>query len=342
MAKQTNTFQAEVSELLNLMIHSLYSHREIFLRELISNASDAIDRYKFEALSDKSLDMDNEKHEIRIETSKDERWIRISDTGIGMSPSEVTENIGTIARSGTKAFLAKAKESKANPELIGQFGVGFYSAFMVAKRVVLHTQKAGGKMGTVWESEGSGEYTVEKKVRSEGNGTSVTIYLKDLEKDDDLGDFTEEFVIRSTVKKYSDFVAHPIKMQVAREEPEMDKEGKPIEGTSQSVITDETLNSQKALWLRPAKKIKKEEYNEFYKHLTHDWNDPQKIIHFKAEGAMEYTSLGYIPSKRPFNYDYRDTKYGLSLYIKRVFIMNECEDLLPRYLRFVRGMVGQQ
>lgn len=339
MTKETNQFQTEVSELLQLMIHSLYSNREIFLRELISNASDAIDKYKFQALTDETFSTKEENFEIRLNTSSKEKSITITDNGIGMSREEVIKNIGTIAHSGTKEFLAKAQEIKQNPELIGQFGVGFYSAFMVADRVRLHTQKAGESTGTIWESDGKSDYTIEDKSREQGHGTSITIFLKDFEKEEEVPDFTEEWTIRQTVKKYSDFIAYPIRMKVMREEPELDKDGKPIEGKTKSVVVDEVLNSQKALWLRPTSEIKAEEYKDFYQHLTHDWQEPQETIHFKAEGTMEYTALAYIPGAQPFNYNYRDTKYGLNLYVKRVFIMNDCEELLPSYLRFVRGLV---
>lgn len=339
MAKETNQFQTEVSELLQLMIHSLYSNREIFLRELVSNASDAIDKYKFQALTDNSFATKAEDFEIRLHTNSKEKSLTITDNGIGMSREEVIQNIGTIAHSGTKDFLNKAKELKQNPELIGQFGVGFYSAFMIADRVVLHTQKAGESTGTIWESNGTSDYTLEEKPREQGHGTSITLYLKTFDKDEEVADFTEEWTLRSTIKKYSDFIAYPIRMKVMREEPELDKDGKPIEGKTKSVVTDEVLNSQKALWLRPTSEVKPEEYKEFYKHLTHDWQEPQETIHFKAEGTMEYSALVYIPGERPFNYNYRDTKYGLNLYVKRVFIMDDCEELLPAYLRFVRGLV---
>lgn len=339
MAKETNQFQTEVSELLQLMIHSLYSNREIFLRELISNASDAIDKYKFQALTNQSFSTKEDDFQIRLNASTKENSITITDNGIGMSKEDVVQNIGTIAHSGTKEFLAKAAEMKQNPELIGQFGVGFYSAFMVADKVVLHTQKAGETEGTVWESDGKSDYTIESKPREEGHGTSITLYLKEFDKEEEVANFTEEWTIRQAVKKYSDFIAYPIRMKVMREEPELDKEGKPIEGKTKNVVVDEVLNSQKALWLRPTSEIKEEEYKDFYKHITHDWQDPQETIHFKAEGTMEYSALVYIPGAQPFNYNYRDSKFGLNLYVKRVFIMNDCEELIPSYLRFVRGLV---
>ncbi len=339
MTKETNQFQTEVSELLQLMIHSLYSNREIFLRELISNSSDAIDKYKFQALTNESFSTKEDDFEIRLHTNTKEKSITITDNGIGMNRDEVVQNIGTIAHSGTKEFLAKAQEIKQNPELIGQFGVGFYSAFMVADRVELHTQKAGDSTGVYWKSDGKSNYTIEEKVRENGHGTSITLFLKEFDEKEEVPNFTDEWTIRSTVKKYSDFIAYPVRMKVMREEPELDKDDKPIEGKTKSVVTDEVLNSQKALWLRPSSEIKEDEYKEFYKHVTHDWQEPQETIHFKAEGTMEYTALAFIPGEQPFNYNYRDSKFGLNLYVKRVFIMNDCEELLPSYLRFVRGLV---
>lgn len=338
--KVSNVFEAEVSELLNLMIHSIYSHKEIFLRELISNAADAIDKYKFEALSNTALG--TAAFHIRLIPNEKERTLSIVDNGIGMNYEEVLKNIGTIAHSGTKEFLSKIKEAKQNPELIGQFGIGFYSSFMVAEKVVLHTQKAGTKEGVLWESQGKGKYDISKEERKEGHGTTVTLYLKDTSKEEgeeEELDFTKEWTLRSTIKKYSDFIAYPIHMNVKREEPELDKENKPIEGKTKKVIKDEVLNSQKAIWLRPSSEIKKEEYKEFYHHISHDFSEPQSTIHYKAEGTMEYTALLYIPQKRPFYYDYQDSNYGLKLYIHRVFILNDCKELIPQYLRFVQGLV---
>jgi len=348
MTKQTQTFQAETKELLDLMIHSLYSHREIFLRELISNASDAIEKLKFESLTNNALAGMTTDFEIRLETDKDKKTLSITDNGIGMSLDEVVKNIGTIAHSGTKSFMKIRQEMKEHPELIGQFGVGFYSAFMVADRVTLSTKKAGSSTGVLWESEGNGTYTVEEAPREQGHGTTITLHLKDLTKDSqkdspktagdeegDVQDFTDTWTLKEIVKKYSDFVSFPIKMKVSREKPiENDKDGK-----TETVIEDETLNSQKALWLRPPSEITKEQYTEFYRHLSHDWIEPLKTIHYKAEGTMEFTSILFLPAQKPFNYDYRDRKIGLSLYVKRVFIKGDCEELLPPYLRFVQGMV---
>ncbi len=343
--KTTQSFNAEIKQLLDIVINSLYSQKEIFIRELISNASDAIDKLKFASLTNTSLIPNNQKLEIRIVPNKEQHTLQIIDNGIGMNFDEVTQFIGTIAKSGTKAFAQMNKEMKTKPELIGQFGVGFYSAFMVADTVTLHTQKAGTTEGTVWESSGDGTYTTESQVRPEGFGTTITLKLKKQpasenesvnsagNKADDFQDFADEWTLKSLIKKYSDFIAWPIKMHITKT--------KKNETTSENetVVDDETLNSQKALWLRPAAEVKPEEYSEFYQHLTHDWQPAAKHVHFKAEGATEFTSLFYIPSKKPWNYQMKDYEFGLNLYIKRVFIMENCKDLLPPYLRFVKGLV---
>jgi molecular chaperone HtpG len=331
--KVTQTFQAEIKQLLDLMIHSLYSNRDIFLRELVSNASDAIDKLKFLALTDEKLIADNKNFEIRLEADESTQTLKIYDTGIGMTREEVIQNIGTIAHSGTKAFIQKSKELQNNPELIGQFGVGFYSAFMVADKVTMHTQKAGTSEGVLWESTGDGSYTIDDVPRAQGHGTTLTLHLKKFE-EDDAKNYTDTFVLKGLIKKYSDFISHPIKMKIQTEKP---VEGK--EGEFEKVIEDEVLNSQKALWIKSPSEIKEEEYKEFYQHVSHDWNEPLKHIHFKAEGTLEFNSLLFIPKKRPYNYFYKDAEYGLSLYIKRVFIMSECKDLVPSYLRFLKGVV---
>lgn len=337
MAKQTQAFNAEIKQLLDIVIHSLYSHKEIFLRELISNASDAIDKLKFESLTQPHLLPENHQLEIRLIPDATSRTLKIIDSGIGMSPEDVTQFIGTIARSGTKAFASmKSQDLKNKPELIGQFGVGFYSAFMVADKVTLHTQKAGTSVGTLWESTGDGSYTIDEVPRAEGTGTTITLHLKNTNADakataedqETAQDFTNEWTLKSLIKKYSDFIAWPIKMKTSSP----GEEGKTEE-------KDETLNSMKALWLRPANEVKTEEYKEFYQHLTHDWNEPLKTIHYRAEGTMEFTGLYFIPTKKPWNYQMKDYEYGLNLYIKRVFIMDNCKELLPAWLRFVKGMV---
>jgi molecular chaperone HtpG len=319
MAKQTQTFNAEIKQLLDLMIHSLYSHKEIFLRELISNASDALDKIKFQSLTQDNLISAGTELMIRLEPNKEAHTLKIIDSGIGMSPEEVVEYIGTIARSGTKKFAQLNEELKERPELIGQFGVGFYSSFMVADKVTLHTQKAGTHIGTLWESKGDGTYSIDDIPRAEGHGTTITLHLKKFSDQDEVEDFTDAMTLKSLVKKYSDFIAYPIRMKGEKE--------------------DETLNSQKALWLKSPNEITSEEYKEFYHHISHDWNDPIKTIHYKAEGTMEFSALLYLPTQKPWNFNTRDTEYGLSLYVKRVFIMADCKDLLPSYLRFVKGLV---
>lgn len=336
MARKTHTFQAEVKQILDLMVHSLYSQKEIFLRELISNASDAIEKRRLEAVKDSSLTPDNDYH-IRISADPKKNTITISDNGIGMTPDEVEKNIGTIAHSGTKAFLQNAQKLKENPELIGQFGVGFYSAFMVAESVTLHTQKAGTDEGTLWQSTGDGTYSTDSVPRDEKGGTSIILQLKKPEEDGQ--DFTQEWTIRSIVKKYSDFIEFPVKMLVTKEEPELDKDGKPVEGKTVKKDVDETLNSMKALWRKSASEIEKEEYDEFYKQTCRDWTAPHETIHYKAEGTQEFTALLYIPSQIPFDYNQREAKWGPSLYVKKVFISDSVEDLLPIYLRFVKGVV---
>ncbi len=334
MSKTTQSFNAEIKQLLDIVVHSLYSQKEIFIRELISNASDALDKLKFESLTNASLANEANPLEIRLVADAANQTLQIIDNGIGMSPAEVTEFIGTIAKSGTKAFTKMNQEMKSKPELIGQFGVGFYSSFMVAEKVTLHTQKAGTTTGTIWESTGDGNYTTELVARPSGHGTTITLHLKKQEeiKNEDstpekVQDFTDEWTLKNLVKKYSDFIAWPIKMMV---ETKKEKE---------TVLEEQVLNSRKALWLRAPAEIKAEEYNEFYQHLTHDWQMPAKHLHFKAEGTTEFTGLLYFASKKPYDYQTKDYEFGLSLYIKRIFIMENCKDLLPPYLRFVKGLV---
>ncbi len=321
--KQTQTFNAEIKKLLDLMIHSLYSNKEIFLRELVSNASDALDKLRFEALTKPELAANDHVYQIRLTPNKENNTLKIQDSGIGMSKDEVVEYIGTIARSGTQTYQKISQEIKDRPELIGQFGVGFYSSFMVAEKVTLHTQKAGENNGVVWESSGDGTYSIDEVPRPEGTGTTITLQLKKFEAEDNVSDFTEEWTLRSLVKKYSDFISYPIVMKTKNQDKE----------------EDQTINSMKALWLRSPSEIKPEEYSEFYHHLSHDWNEPLKTVHYKAEGTMEFNCLLYVPAKRPMNFHSRDTDYGLNLYVKRVFIMNDCKDLIPSHLRFVKGLV---
>jgi molecular chaperone HtpG len=337
---ETLQFQAEVKQILDLMIHSLYSQREIFLRELISNAADALEKRRVESLENAALASDGGN--IRITADKTSRTISISDNGIGMSKAEVIKNIGTIAHSGTKAFLENAQKMKENPELIGQFGVGFYSAFIVADKVTLHTKKAGTNEGTVWQSTGDGTYSIDTLDRSEGSGTTVTLHLKEFKDDETAEDFADEWVIRRVIRKYSDFVEWPILMKVERKEPVIDEEGKEIEGQFTTTETDETLNSRKALWRKPPSEVTSEEYSEFYKQVARDWTDPLETIHYKAEGSNEFSSLLFIPGNVPFDYNQRDARMGPSLYVKKIFISDNCQDLTPLWLRFIRGVVDSE
>ncbi|MEA3333162.1 MAG: molecular chaperone HtpG [Pseudomonadota bacterium] len=340
MSKETLQFETEIQQLLDLIIHSLYSHKEIFLRELVSNASDALDKLEFKSQTDQSLLSDDTELKIRIETDAKERTVSIIDNGIGMTHDELVENLGTIAKSGTKGFIEalSAKDKNGSTmDLIGQFGVGFYSGFMVADRVVLTTRAPQADSAYRWESKGDGSYTVEECDETK-RGTRVTLYLKDIVDDDQ--DFTQEWVLRSTIKKYSDFVTYPILMDIERQETPTDDEGKPIEGAEPvKKVTEETLNSMKPLWNRRKSEVSDEEYKEFYKHLSNDWNEPLDIIHLNAEGILEYNALMFIPGQAPFDLFTPENKSGMQLYVRNIFIMDNCEDLLPSYLRFVKGVV---
>ena len=337
MTKTTRKFETEVQQLLDLVIHSLYSNKDIFLRELISNASDAIDKIRFESHSNEALLEGNSDWKIKLIPDKTAGTLTIRDNGIGMSLEEVAENVGTIARSGTRAFMeaAKAKNLADNPELIGQFGVGFYSSFMVADKVVLVTRKAGDKAaGCRWESTGDGNYTIED-CEKETRGTDVILHLKE-----EMKEYLDEWKIRSIVKKYSDYVQYPITMDITRTEPAKGADGQVIEGGGDiEKTTEETLNSMKAIWARPKSEITEEEYEEFYKHISHDYEKPLKTIHYSAEGTSEFKALLYIPSHRPFDMFYPDRKKGVQLYVRRVFITDSCEHLVPEYLRFIKGVV---
>jgi molecular chaperone HtpG len=321
---ETFQFQAEARQVLDLMIHSLYTNKEIFLRELISNASDATDRLRFEALSNPELVGPDDRLEILIETDPKERTLTVHDNGIGMNRQEVISNIGTIAKSGTREVLQNLKEAKSSEfaaSLIGQFGVGFYSAFMVADRVTLVTRRAGEETGTQWESTGDGTFSVTDGRRFM-HGTSITLHLKKFEEEDHAEDFTATYVIESIIKKYSDFVTYPIRTK--------EKDGKESE---------HPVNSMKPIWTRPRSEVKDEEYKEFYKHLSHDWNEPLRHWSFRAEGRTEHQALVFAPSEPPFDLFYQSGKWGLHLFVRRVLIMEHCQDLLPSYLRFIRGVV---
>ena len=344
--KKTRKFKTEVQQLLHLIINSLYSNREIFVRELISNASDAIDKAKFTEQTEPDLFIDDNDYHIRLTVDKENNTFTISDNGIGMTLDEVNDNIGTIAQSGTKAFMKALEKSKKentiSTELIGQFGVGFYSSFIVADKVRIDTKAPGEKTGTRWESDGQGSYTVQE-IEKEKRGTDVILFLKELEKGDQ--DFTQEYTIQHIVKKYSDFVTYPVIMNMEKSEPIpeneiiKDKDGKPLGETFKKVKKDETLNSRKAIWSKPKDDVTNEEHEEFYKHISHNWDKPFEIIHKKFEGVTEYDVLMYIPSKAPMDMFRPERKHGMQLYCKRVFIMDDCKELLPEYFGFVQGVV---
>ncbi len=344
--KKTRKFKTEVQQLLHLIIHSLYSNKEIFLRELISNASDAIDKARFKEQIEPALFSDDTDYHIRIATDPEAKTITISDNGIGMTFDEVNDNIGTIAQSGTAAFMEALEKSKnetaLSPELIGQFGVGFYSAFIVADKVCLDTRAAGEEKGVRWESDGKGSYTVQE-IEKENRGTSIVLYLKDPEEGDQ--NFTEDYTIQNIVKKHSDFVTYPVIMNLEKSEPIpeneiiKDSDGKPIGDTFKKVRKDETLNSMKAIWAKDKEDVTQEEHEEFYKHISHNWDKPFQTIHKKFEGVTEYDVLMYLPSTAPMDLFRPERKHGMQLYCKRVFIMDDCKELLPEYLGFVQGVV---
>lgn len=312
MRKEAKIFQAETKELLNLMIHSIYTNREIFLRELISNASDAIDKIKFEALTNSEILGEDKDFKITLSVNKDKKEITITDNGIGMTYDEVAENIGTIAKSGSKAFKEKLENtSKDDIDIIGQFGVGFYSGFMVADKMTLITKSPKSDMGVKWTSTGDGSYEIEEFEKKE-RGTSITLTIKDGE---EFMTFLEDWKIRDLVKKYSDYVRYPI------------------------IFNDETINSTKPIWKTDKSQLKDENYNEFYKSTFHDWEDPMFHFHLKVQGSIEYTALLYIPKKAPMDFYSKDYKKGLQLYTKNVFIMDKCDELIPEYFSFVKGLV---
>ena len=338
---ETFTFQTETKHLLDLMIHSLYTTKAIFLRELISNASDALDALRFEALMNPEL-TPQDKLEIRLETDPQERTLTIHDNGIDMSREEVVANIGTIAKSGTRELREKLQQDMSDErltELIGQFGVGFYSSFMVSDRVTLVTRRTGEQTATRWDSTGDGQYTISDAMRDR-RGTSITLHLKPVDPEDGIEDYADKWILARLVKRYSDFVTYPIVFQDVREELEKDETGKPKgSGEKTIVVEDKILNSMKPLWMRPAAEVSESDYAEFYKHLTHDHDEPLKRISLKAEGTLEYQALLFIPSKASYDFFYHATIWGLHLYAKGVSVMERCEELLPRYLRFIKGIV---
>ncbi|HID9396696.1 TPA: molecular chaperone HtpG [Proteus mirabilis] len=320
--QETRGFQSEVKQLLQLMIHSLYSNKEIFLRELISNASDAADKLRFRALSDAALYENEGELHVRIATDKEKRTLTISDNGIGMTRDELIDNLGTIAKSGTKAFLESIGQDQAkDSQLIGQFGVGFYSAFIVADKVTVRTRAAGqpADKGVFWESQGEGDYTV-ADIEKADRGTEITLHLREGE-----DEYLDDWRLRSIISKYSDHISLPVEIETKNEE----------DGT----VTWEKINKAQALWTRNKSEISDDEYKEFYKHLSHDFADPLCWAHNRVEGKQEYTSLLYVPSKAPWDLWNREHQHGLKLYVQRVFIMDEAEQFMPNYLRFIRGLV---
>ncbi len=324
MPAETLEFKAELKQLLRLITHSLYSDREIFLRELISNASDAVNKVRFDALANADKLEGNTDWKIKLTADKDKKTLTIADNGIGMTRQEVIDHLGTVAQSGTRAFLeaAKASAQGAGPGLIGQFGVGFYSAFMVADTVTVVTRGPGTPAdGTKWVSDGQGAFTVEA-VEKPARGTDVILHLKD-----DATEFLDGWKLRSLVRKFSDFIEHPVVM-----DQEEEKDGA-------KTTTEETLNSRKAVWLRNKSEVKADEYAEFYKQISHDSDPPLTTIHYAAEGNTEFKVLCFIPAKKPFSFDWEEPKAGLRLYVQRVLIMERCEEVLPFYLRFVKGVV---
>lgn len=329
-------FQAETRQLLDLMVHSIYSNKDSFLRELISNSSDALDKLRLESYRNKDLDVDVSDLHIEIDIDAAARTLTIRDNGIGMSRAEVIDLIGTLAKSGTAEVRKKLKEAKdaaASEELIGQFGIGFYSTFMVAEKVTLLTRKAGESTATKWESTGEGTYEI-TDVDDAPQGSSVTLALKPADEEDHLHDYASERKIKELVKKYSDFIAWPIRIDVEKR-VKSEEEG----GEDTVTMETETINSQKALWTRSKDEVSEEEYKEFYKHVSHAWDEPLEVIPFKAEGTFEYQALLFIPSQAPFDLFMRESQAGVHLYVKRVFIMDDSQELLPEYLRFVKGVV---
>jgi molecular chaperone HtpG len=355
MSAETFSFKSEAKQLLDLMIHSLYSTKDIFLRELISNSSDALDKLRFESLTNKGLLPEGDL-KIQIETfggegseqSEGPRRLVISDNGIGMTRDEMIENLGTIARSGTREFISQLSDQKSSGDgasvdnLIGQFGVGFYSSFIVAERVEVVSRKAGSDEAWSWTSKGDGEFSLDA-AEHELAGTSITLFLRDTDEENALDDFTAEWTIRQTVKRYSDFVQYPIELSVKKSTPVTEddvEEGEDIKDKEPEAYWEwEKINSMQAIWKRDPKDVSDEEYEEFYKHVSKDWESPAERLRFRVEGMIEFTGLLFVPKRAPQNLHYRDSKHGLQLYANRVLIQDSCEDVLPTWLRFMRGVV---
>lgn len=336
--KETKEFQTESKELLNLMINSIYSNNEIFLRELISNASDAIDKYRYQALSSKG-EMPLNEFEINLSVDKKKRTITISDNGIGMSKEDLINNLGTIAKSGSKDFASKLKEAKEKQDLniIGQFGVGFYSAFMVASKIEVLTKTYNGQ-GYLFTSDGQESYTIEEKDK-ETTGTEITIYLKKSSKEVDYDSYLEQYKIKNLVKKYSDYIRYPIKMMVTKSEQVLDKDGKPVEGKYEDKEVLETLNSMIPLWKKNKSEVTDEDLNEFYKNKFNDYENPLASLFVRVDGKITYDALLFIPSHIPYNLYSDSYERGLQLYSKGIFIKDKCQELIPDYLKFVKGLV---
>ena len=339
---ETLSFQAETKKLLDIVIHSLYTNKDIFLRELISNSSDALDRLRFESLTNKDLLGEDEELEVRIDANKALRTLTISDNGIGMSRDEVVDNIGSIAKSGTRELVDRLKEAKDGPippELIGNFGVGFYSAFMVADKVTLESRRAGSDEAVFWESSADGEYKIGPGERT-ARGTSITLHLMPVDHEAGIEDFCDDWTIDRIVKRYSDFVTYPIRQKITREEKETDEKGilKP-DGKATIVTEDKTLNSRQPIWSRAESDVKDEEYNDFYRQVAGAWDEPLERLVLKAEGVSEYQSVLFVPQTSPQDLYVYGSEYGLRLYAKRVMIIEQCAELLPRYLRFIKGVV---
>ena len=345
MTTTNHHFEAEVAQLLHLVTHSLYSNADIFVRELVSNASDACDKLRFLATSDDSLYENDGELAIKIDIDKNAKTITISDNGIGMNEADAIEHLGTIAKSGTKAFLEKLSDSdKKDGNLIGQFGVGFYSGFIVADKITVESRKAGeaADQGVRWVSDGTGSFTTET-ITKDSRGTSITLHLKDeyAGGGEDTTNYLDRYTIKSLVNKYSDHISLPIQMRKEEWQDELDDNGEVVAGKGKYITTDEyeTINQANALWTRSPSDISDDEYNEFYKNLSYDYTDPLAYTHNRVEGRVQYTQLLYIPSKAPFDLYAREQQRGLKLYVKRVFIMEDAEQLLPMYLRFVKGVI---
>lgn len=336
-------FKAESKRLLDLMINSIYTHKEIFLRELISNASDAIDKLYYLSLTENYQDINRDTFEIHLDVNRDERTITIRDNGLGMNKDELEENLGTIAKSGSLAFKQKLEDGKeSDVDIIGQFGVGFYSAFMVAQKVVVISRKYGEEQAYRWESNASDGYTLEP-CEKDGWGSEITLYLKENTEDENYDEFLAQYEIERLIRKYSDYIRYPIRMEVEeqkRVEEENAKED--AEPKYETIIETKTLNSMVPLWKRNKSDITEEEYSNFYKDKFMDFTDPQKVIHFSVEGNVSFTSLLFIPGKAPMNYYSQDYKKGLQLYSRGVFIMDKAEELIPEHFRFVKGLVDSQ